>query len=95
MTFVEYTPWLFALQVVEIAAMRSRNALARNLKLLRKKLGLNQEQLAHLAGVDRGSISGLEGRKTSIGIDKLDKLADALQVTASDLIAERPTTPPR
>jgi transcriptional regulator with XRE-family HTH domain len=66
--------------------MRSRAALAKNLILLREKRGLSQDELADLAGVDRGSISSIEGRKVSVGIDKLDKLAAALGVSTSDLI---------
>lgn len=58
----------------------SRENLARNLKALRKSKGLSQEALAGDAGVDRTYVSALERRIYSLSIDKLDRLAEALNV---------------
>jgi len=67
--------------------MTSREILARNVRLLRSRLGLSQETLADRAGLDRTYISGVERGKYSVGIDRLDCLAGALGVEPFALIA--------
>lgn len=67
--------------------MRSREILARNLRALRKQQGLSQEALAGQAELDRTYISGIERRKYSVGIDRLDRLSEILGVSSSDLLA--------
>ena len=66
--------------------METRAILARNLRELRKARGLSQEELAHLADLDRTYISALERKVYSATIDVLDRLAKELGVEASDLI---------
>ena len=68
--------------------MESRENLARNLRALRTSSGLSQEALAELAGVDRTYVSGVECRRYSVGLDRLDRLAKALSTSGSALISE-------
>lgn len=73
--------------------MTIRRVLATNLRSLRQQRGLSQEELAHLASIDRGYIGSIEREKYAVSIDKLDQIAKALKVEASDLL-KRPTCKP-
>ncbi len=64
-----------------------RQVLARNLRRLRHKKGLSQEELAFRAGIDRSYISMLENGGYSATVTMLGKLADALGVEPADLVA--------
>ena len=61
--------------------------LALNLKRLRADRGLSQEDLADRADIDRTYISSLERSVYAAGIDVVGRLAKALGVTATDLLA--------
>ena len=50
--------------------------------------GLTQEQLAERAGVDRKSISRMETGAYSPSLDRVWRVADALQITLSDFFGE-------
>ena len=52
----------------------------------RAELGLSQEKLAFDCGLDRTYISGIERGKRNVSIINIHKLANALGVTASDLL---------
>lgn len=57
-------------------------------KLRRESLGMSQEELAAKAGVSRQTISYLEtGAKTALSTT-LIKVADALDTTVDELIAD-------
>ena len=64
--------------------------LALNLKRLRADRGLSQEDLADRADIDRTYISSLERSVYAAGIDVVDRLAKALDVTAAELLALPP-----
>lgn len=66
---------------------------ARNLKALRLAKGLSQEELAHLADIDRTYISSLERCVYNASIDVVQRLASVLGVEASDLLLREPTGP--
>lgn len=66
--------------------MDIREVLARNLRRYRREKGFSQEELAHLANIDRTYVSSLERRVYAAGIDVLDRLAVALGVRAADLL---------
>lgn len=66
--------------------MEIRNVLAFNLRTLRRKAGLSQEDLADRAGLDRTYISSLERQVYAASIDTLDKIAGALGVEAFELL---------
>lgn len=69
------------------SAMDIRGRLARNLKRLRSEKGWSQEDLAASTGLDRTYISGIERKVRNPTIEILERLAKALKVGASDLIA--------
>jgi transcriptional regulator with XRE-family HTH domain len=66
--------------------MGVREILAANLRRLRKKQGLSQEELAYRASIDRGYISSIERGVYAVTIDILDRLARALDVEAWELL---------
>ncbi len=66
--------------------MEIREVLARNLRIYRQARGLSQEELAHLAEIDRTYISALERCVYAASIDVVDRLAVALNVDAADLL---------
>lgn len=57
-----------------------------HLKKLRKSKNLTQEQLSELANIDRSYISDIERGIKSISIEKLEQLADALELELSELL---------
>lgn len=58
--------------------MDIRSVFAENLKKHRKAAGLSQEDLAHIADIERAYVSMLERRLSSPTIDMLAKLAQAI-----------------
>lgn len=52
---------------------------------LRGERSLSQEQLAHLAGLDRTYVSGVERGLRNVSLDNIHKLAKALGVGVRDL----------
>jgi len=59
---------------------------ARNLRALRQAKGISQEELAHLAGIDRTYVSALERCVYNASIDVVDRLANVLGVEAAELL---------
>lgn len=66
---------------------------ARNLKALRLAKRLSQEELAHLAGIDRTYVSSLERCVYNASIDVVERLASVLGAEASDLLLRPPKEP--
>jgi transcriptional regulator with XRE-family HTH domain len=66
--------------------MEIREILAFNLKRLRAKAGLSQEELAHRAGIDRTYVSSLERCVYAAGIDLVARLAKELGVEPDELL---------
>ncbi len=64
----------------------TRHLLAQRLRLLRTLRGWSQETLAEQAGLHRTYISGIERAERNLGLDNLDKLAQAFGVTVGDLL---------
>jgi transcriptional regulator with XRE-family HTH domain len=58
----------------------------RRLKLLRIERNLTQEELGKGAGMNRTFIGKLERGESGMNVDRLDDLAQALGLTARDLI---------
>ena len=67
--------------------MKARALVAWNLRRIRVKRGIAQEQLAYDSGVDRSYVGGLERQTANPTIDLLDRLADALDVPLAELFA--------
>ena len=70
--------------------MEIREVFARNLKYLRLEKGLSQEELAHLADIDRTYVSSLERSVYNASIDVVERIAHALGVQAADLLKRPP-----
>ncbi len=76
--------------------MKGRALVAWNLRRLRVERGISQEKLAADAGVDRAYLGGLERQAENPTVDLLDKIAEALALSVSELFtvpergAERP-----
>ena len=66
--------------------MGVRDVLATNLRRLRQQNGLSQEELAHLAHVDRTYVSSLERAVYGATVDTVDRLAQSLNVEAWELL---------
>ncbi len=61
--------------------------LAKRLRELRKEVGMTQEQLAELSGVDYKHVQLLEGKKPPAAkLDTLEKLAKAFKIKLSKLL---------
>lgn len=73
--------------MTDINTLSAREALATNLRRLRSERGLSQEALADLAGVHRNYLGGIERRERNVGLDNLERLARALGVSVSELVA--------
>mgnify|MGYP001030860643 FL=1 len=56
----------------------------KRVKKLRNKLGVSQEELADLAGLDRTYITSVESGHRNISIVNIEKLANALKVTLKE-----------
>ena len=70
--------------------MEIREVFARNLRQLRHAKGMSQEELAHLADLDRTYISSLERGIYGATIDVVDRIAAALGVEADELLVRAP-----
>jgi transcriptional regulator with XRE-family HTH domain len=66
----------------------TRRVVARNLVRLRRARGLTQERLAVAAGIRQAQISEIEAGKISVGIDSLERIAQALGVPFAELFQE-------
>ena len=64
-----------------------RQLFARNLKNLRQKRSLSQEQLADVAHLHRTYVSSVERGERNISLENMEKLAGALEVDIRLLLA--------
>lgn len=67
------------------SVQRRRLSFAATVRARRKSLGLSQEKLAEKAGCDRQSINRVENAAYSPSLDRIFKLADALERSLPDL----------
>lgn len=56
----------------------------KRVKELRNRLGVSQEELADLAGLDRTYITSVECGRRNISIVNIEKLANALKVSLAE-----------
>jgi len=63
-----------------------RELFASNLKNLRQKKGLSQEQLAEAAQLHRTYVSSVERGERNISLENMEKLARALKVDIRHLL---------
>lgn len=57
-----------------------------NIRQARKKKGMSQESLALAADLDRSYVGGVERGERNIAVINLKKIADALNVSLSELL---------
>ena len=75
--------------------MRGRHLVAWNLRQIRVRSGLSQDQLAADAKVDRAYVGSLERGTANPTVDLLDRVADALEVSLGELFRRpRPGSKP-
>ena len=65
-----------------------REILSQNMKKLRAQNSLSQEELALNCGLRRTYISYIECCSRNVSIDNIEKIADALNTSASELLKE-------
>ena len=63
-----------------------RRAFGERVRGLRRVRGLSQEALADLAGLHRTYVGSVERGERNISLDNIHALADALNVTAAELL---------
>ena len=64
-------------------------AFGRRLRRLRQERGLSQEQLAHIAQLDRTYVSSCEAGRRNATIKTVARLAEALDVDPATLVSDR------
>lgn len=64
--------------------------IGKNIKTLREKMGINQNELADMIGVKREMVSYYETGTREIPIILLEKLADFFRVDLGDLMEDKP-----
>ena len=74
------------LQADFLTLMEIREVFAKNLRLIRQSKGLSQEELAHLADIDRTYVSSLERGVYSPTLDVVERLAKALETDAAEFL---------
>lgn len=62
--------------------------MGQNLRNLRQQAGISQSRLAELSGLSRRTIAALEAGETNISLASLDRLAEALNVSFSRMVAD-------
>ena len=60
--------------------------LGENIRYLRDKLDISQEELAHLAGLERSYLGKVERGKRNLTILTALKISSALEVELSDIV---------
>jgi transcriptional regulator with XRE-family HTH domain len=68
-----------------VSAAQAKRALAERLRELRHEKGWSQERLAEEAGMHRTYLAGIERALRNPALENLVKLANALDITLSDL----------
>ena len=77
----------------EEEAKRVKEVLGKRISRLRKRFGMNQEELADLAKVDRSHMSSIETGKTEPGVWTLMRIAAVLETTSGQLLKNLKSTP--
>ena len=67
--------------------MKLRRTVARNLRRLRQKHGLSQEELADRAGLNRNYVGMIEREENAPTVDALEQIAKALDINAAELLS--------
>jgi transcriptional regulator with XRE-family HTH domain len=55
---------------------------------MRKGMGLSQEALADIAGIDRSYMGGIERGEHNLALINIQRIANALKISVADLMLE-------
>jgi transcriptional regulator with XRE-family HTH domain len=69
------------------AVESARDRLARHLRALRRQQGISQEALADRCELHRTYVGSIERRERNVSLDNVERLAHALGVDISELLA--------
>lgn len=69
--------------------MKIKDIFAQNVRKYRKEKGYSQEEFARICGVHRTYMGLIEGAKTTVSIEILQKICDALKVSYNDILSDR------
>lgn len=72
--------------MAKVVDSRLVDRFASQMREVRLKRGMSQEDLAHEAGLDRTYISGCERRLRNPSLISVEKIANALNVPAGELL---------
>ena len=62
--------------------------LGKNIQTARKRLGLSQNELAEILDISREHLAKIETAKRCVSLSLLFKIADALDISISELLKE-------
>lgn len=65
--------------------MKASDKVRRNIVRIRQEKGYTQERLAYESGISKGFLSEIESGKKSPTIRTLEKIAETLEITLSEL----------
>ncbi|MFB9992697.1 helix-turn-helix domain-containing protein [Deinococcus oregonensis] len=71
---------------MSLAPHRARERFAAALLRLRQERGWSQEELAAQAKLHRNYVGSIERAERNIGVDNMEKIAEALGVSLSDML---------
>lgn len=69
--------------------MKLRIQLGLNLQMERRLKKMTQEELAHLAGIDRGYVGKIENAKHAATVDMIEGIAEVLEIQPMKLFRPR------
>lgn len=69
--------------------MDLRLVVGANVRAVREAKGLPQDELAHLADIHQTYLSGIENGQRNISLRILERLAQALSVTETELVRRK------
>lgn len=74
----------------DVAHIRARVRFAENMLRLRHERGWSQEELAARGNLHRNYIGPIERAERNVGVDVMEKVADALGVSLSMMLEDTP-----
>ena len=82
--------WNDSSYIGSIIAMDLKEVMAINLRRLRHAKGMTQEELAERAGLSARYVGGIERADVSASVTVLGRIAEALEVEATELVRAMP-----
>lgn len=85
-----YRSWNDSSEVRSIIAMDLKEVMAVNLRRLRHAKDMTQEELAERAGLSARYVGGIERADVSASVTVLGRIAEALDIEATELVRASP-----